>query len=158
MRPTRASTLIGVAVVAAVAGYAVDAILTSRQAPSLLMSVPLGITLLFIGIALLFMAVPVRRHARGTAARRVDPLYATRVVLLAKASSICGALFGAFALGLVVYLLTRSVLPSLGSTLPNAVALGGGLVLTVCALVAERMCIAPPPEDDDTERRDGTVA
>ncbi|MBK0296600.1 DUF3180 family protein, partial [Bacillus sp. S34] len=54
--------------------------------------------------------VPLVEHARDGAgrARPVDPLYATRVVVLAKASSICGALFGGFALGLVVYLLTRS--------------------------------------------------
>ncbi|WIB11465.1 hypothetical protein [Curtobacterium sp. MCPF17_052] len=40
MKPTRASTLIGVAVVAAVAGFAVDTALTARQSPTLLMSVP----------------------------------------------------------------------------------------------------------------------
>lgn len=151
MKPTRASTLVSVAIVAAVAGFALDAALASRGAPVLILSEPLGITLAFIGIALVVMAVPVRRHARGTAQRRVDPLYATRVVVLAKASSICGSLFGAFALGLLAYLLTRSVLPSLGSTLPNAVAVGGGIVLTVCALVAERMCIAPPGDDDDRD-------
>lgn len=158
MKPTRTSTLVSVAVVALVAGFALDAALASRQAPTLLLSVPLGITLAFIGVALVFMAVPVRRHARGDASRRVDPLYATRVVVLAKASSICGALFGAFALGLLGYLFTRSVLPSLGSTLPNAVAVGGGIVLTVCALVAERMCIVPPGDDDRDEPRGGTTA
>ena len=31
------------------------------------------------------------------------------------------------------------------------VAVGGGIVLTVCALVAERMCIAPPGDDDDRD-------
>lgn len=158
MKPTRASTLIGVAVAAAVAGFALDTALTARQSPTLLMSVPLGLTLVFIGIALLFMASPIRRQTRGrNDGRRVDPMYATRVVFLAKASSICGALFGAFALGLLVYLLSRSVLPSLGSTLPNAVAFGGGIVLTVCALVAERMCIAPPPDDDDHDGRGTTT-
>jgi uncharacterized membrane protein YidH (DUF202 family) len=158
VKPTRASTLISVAIVAAVAGFALDTALTARQSPTLLMSVPLGLTLAFIGIALLFMAAPIRRQTRGRAERRVDPMYATRVVFLAKASSICGALFGAFALGLLVYLLTRSVLPSLGSTLPNAVAFGGGIVLTVCALVAERMCIAPPPDEDDHDGRGATTA
>jgi energy-converting hydrogenase Eha subunit B len=78
--------------------------------------------------------------------------------VLAKASSIAGSLFGGFAVGLLVYLLTRSAFPSLGSVLPNAVAVGGGLVLTVCALVAERMCIAPPGDDDDDDLpRGGTT-
>ncbi len=106
------------------------------------------------------MARPVRRHARDGAGRQhpVDPLYATRVVVLAKASSLAGALFGAFAAGLLLYLLTRSALPPLGSVLPNAVAVGGGLVLVVCALVAEHMCMAPPPEDDDDLPRGGTTA
>jgi len=58
-----------------------------------------------------------------------------------------------------VYLLTRSAFPSLGSTLPNVVAVVGGLVLTVCALVAERMCIAPPSDDDDDDLpRGGTTS
>ena len=155
MKPTRASTLISVAIVAGVAGFALDAALASRRAPTLILSAPLGITLAFIGVALVAMAVPVRRHARGTAQRRVDPMYATRVVVLAKASSICGALFGAFSLGLLLYLLSRSVLPSLGSSLPNAVAVGGGIVLTVCALVAERMCVVPPGDDDRDDQSDG---
>ncbi|MFZ6992725.1 DUF3180 domain-containing protein [Curtobacterium sp. RRHDQ66] len=157
MKPTRASTLISVAVVALVAGFALDAALASRQAPTLILSSPLGLTLAFIGIALVIMAVPVRRHVKGGAERRVDPLYATRVVVLAKASSIIGALLGAFGLGLIAYLLTRSVTPSLGSTLPNAVAVGGGIVLTVCALVAERMCIVPPDDDRD-DPQGGTTA
>jgi len=157
VKPTRASTLVSVAVVAAVAGFALDAALASRQVPTLILSAPLGLTLAFIGIALVVMALPIRRQVRGRAERRVDPHYATRVVVLAKASSICGAFFGALALGLVVYLLTRSVLPSLGSTLPNAVAVGGGIVLTVCALVAERMCVVPPDDDDHDDPRGGTA-
>ncbi|AOX65572.1 MULTISPECIES: DUF3180 domain-containing protein [unclassified Curtobacterium] len=160
MKPTRASTLLSVAVVAAVAGFALDAVLASRQAPTLFLATPLGVTLAFIGIAVVLMARPVRRHARDGASRShpVDPLYAIRVVVLAKASSIAGSLFGGFGAGLLVYLLTRSAFPSLGSVLPNAVAVGGGLVLTVCALVAERMCIAPPGDDDDDDLpRGGTT-
>ncbi|OII20996.1 DUF3180 domain-containing protein, partial [Curtobacterium sp. MCBA15_013] len=115
-----------VAVVAAVAGFALDAVLASRQAPTLFLATPLGVTLAFIGIAVVLMARPVRRHARDGASRShpVDPLYAIRVVVLAKASSIAGSLFGGFGAGLLVYLLTRSALPSLGSVLPNAVAVG----------------------------------
>jgi uncharacterized membrane protein YidH (DUF202 family) len=155
MRTTRASTLISVAVVAAIAGFALDAALTSRRLSVPALSPALGLTLIGIGIALVIMATPVRRHVKGTATRRVDPLYATRVVVLAKASSIVGSLLGAFSLGLLVYLLTRSVVAGLGSTVPCAVAFGGGLVLTVCALVAERMCIAPPQDDDDEHHRGG---
>ena len=99
MRHTRASTLVSIAIVAAVAGFALDAALASRQRPVLGLSSSLGLTLGCIGIALVIMAVPVRRHARGTATRPVDAFYATRVVVLAKASSICGSLFGAFAAG-----------------------------------------------------------
>ncbi|MFJ3384582.1 uncharacterized protein DUF3180 [Curtobacterium sp. PhB130] len=157
MKTTRASTLVSLALVAGIAGFALNAALASRQAPALILVTPLGFTLAFIGIVLIALALPVRRHVRGGADRRVDPIYATRVVVLAKASSICGVLFGAFALGLLVYLLTRSVVPSLGSTLPSAVAVGGGIVLTVCALVAERMCIAPPDDDDRDDPRNGTT-
>lgn len=159
MKPTRASTLISVAFVAAVGGFAVDAVLASRQAPTLLLSVPLGATLALIGVTVVLMARPVRQHVRGgvTRQRAVDPLYATRVVVLAKASSLAGVLFGGFALGLVVFHLSRTVLPSLGSLVPNLLAVGGGLVLTVCALVAERMCTVRPG-DDDQDDHDGTAS
>jgi hypothetical protein len=149
VKHTRPSTLISVALVATIAGFAVDAALASRSLPVLILSPALGLTLIGIGVALVFMAVPVRRHARGTATRPVDAFYATRVVVLAKASSIAGALFGGFTLGGLVYLLSRSVIPGLGSILPSVVAVAGGLVLMVCALVAERMCTVPPGEDDD---------
>lgn len=158
MKPTRPSTLISVAIVAAVAGFALDAVLASRSAPVLLLSTAFSLTLVCIGIAMVLMAMPVRRHVRGTARRPVDPIYATRVVVLAKASSIAGALLGAFALGLLAFSVSRTVLPSLGSIVPNAVAAGGGLVLVVCALVAERMCTLPPRDDDDDDRRRGTTA
>jgi len=157
VRHTRPSTLISVALVAGIAGFALDAALASRQRPVLILSSALGLTLVCIGIALVLMAIPVRRHARGTATRPVDAFYATRVVVLAKASSICGSLIGAFALGGVVYLLSRPVVPGIGSTLPNAVAVGGGVVLTVCALVAEQMCTVPP-RDDDRDDLGGTTA
>jgi hypothetical protein len=158
VRHTSASTLISVAIVAGVAGFALDGILTARQRPVVTLSSALGLTLVFIGIALVLMAIPVRRHARGTATRPVDAFYATRVVVLAKASSICGALFGAFAGGGLAFLLSRAVVPALGSILPSAVAVGGGLVLVVCALVAERMCTVPPPKDDDPDVPGGTTA
>lgn len=154
MKRTRPSTLIGVALVAAVAGFALDAALTSRALPVVVLSPALGLTLVGIGVALVLMAMPIRRHARGTASRPVDAFYATRVVVLAKASSLCGALFGGFTLGGLVYLLSRSVVPALGSVLPSVIAVVGGLVLLVCALVAERMCTVPP-RDDDQDDRDG---
>ncbi|PZE26088.1 MULTISPECIES: DUF3180 domain-containing protein [unclassified Curtobacterium] len=151
MRHTRASTLISVAIVAGVAGFALDAALASRQRPVIVLSSALGLTLGFIGIALVLMAIPVRRHARGTATRPVDAFYATRVVVLAKASSICGVLFGAFTGGGLAFVLTRAVVPALGSILPSVVAVFGGLVLMVCALVAEHMCTVPPRDDDDSD-------
>ncbi|MFZ7087219.1 DUF3180 domain-containing protein [Curtobacterium sp. RRHDQ10] len=158
MKHTRPSTLVSVALVAAIAGFALDAALASRALPVLILSPALGLTLVGIGVALVFMALPVRRHARGTATRPVDAFYATRVVVLAKASSICGALVGGFVLGGLVYLLSRSVIPGLGSVLPVVVAVIGGIVLMVCALVAERMCTVPPRNDDDDDQHGGPGA
>ena len=110
--------------------------------------VTLAIALVGIGVIIVVMALPVRRVARRVAGASIDPFYATRIVMLAKASSLAGALLGGAGLGIVVYLLTRSVVPDLGSITTAVAAAVGALVLLIGGLVAEHMCSLPP---DDKE-------
>jgi uncharacterized membrane protein YbhN (UPF0104 family) len=113
----------------------------------------LAVALVLIGAILLFMARPVRKVSRGLA-KRIDPFYATRVVMLAKASSLSGALVGGGGVGIGAFLLSRSVSPAVGSvTMAFATAVAAAF-LVVAGLVAEHWCFIPPDDDD----RDGTPA
>ncbi|MCJ0702017.1 DUF3180 domain-containing protein [Frigoribacterium faeni] len=148
MKHTRPGTLIALGLAALAAGFVVDAALVANGMAALVPPVPLGLVLLAIGGIVVSMAVPVRRVARGTSTDRIDPYYATRVLLLAKASSLSGALFGGAAAGVLVFMLTRGVTVAVGSLVPTIVAVVGGLALLVAGIVAERMCTVPPGDDD----------
>ena len=111
----------------------------------------LGLALAVIGVIVVLMALPVRRATRGTATARVDPFYAARTAMLAKASSLSGALIGGVGLGIAVYLLSRSV-PAVGSVTMAFATAAGAILLLIAGLVAEHWCTIPP--DDSTP--DGT--
>ncbi|HEY0260882.1 MAG TPA: DUF3180 domain-containing protein, partial [Lacisediminihabitans sp.] len=80
----------------------------------------------------------------------IDPFYATRVLVLAKASALSGALLTGFGIGITVYLLTRSVVP-VSSVGPAVATIIGSGVLLAGGLVAEHMCTIPPGDDDDDD-------
>ncbi len=108
----------------------------------------LAVAVVLIAAIIVTMALPVRRVSRGVASARIDPFYATRVVMLAKASSLSGAIVGGGGLGIAAFLLSRSVLPALGSV-TMALATGiAGILLVVAGLVAEHWCFIPPKDDD----------
>ena len=114
--------------------------------------VTLAVALVAIGVIIVVMALPVRRVARRVAGASIDPFYATRVVMLAKASSLAGALLGGAGLGIVAYLITRSVVPDLGSITTAIAAAVGALVLLIGGLVAEHMCSLPPDDEKPPAR------
>ncbi|MGX5682246.1 DUF3180 domain-containing protein [Schumannella luteola] len=113
----------------------------------------LAVALALIGGIVVLMALPVRRVSRRVEGARVDPFYATRVVMLAKASSLGGALLGGAGLGIVAYLLSRSVIPGVGSVAMALACAVGAIILLVGGLVAEHMCTIPPDDDDPREGR-----
>ena len=108
----------------------------------------IGVALVAIAVIVIVMALPVRRVARRVPGARVDPFYATRVVTLAKATSLSGALLGGAGLAILGYLATRAVVPALASVSMALALTVGAIVLLVAGLVAEHMC-ALPPEDDE---------
>jgi Mn2+/Fe2+ NRAMP family transporter len=89
-------------------------------------------------------------HKPGT--RPVPPLQAVRVVALAKASSLLGAIMGGAALGALVYLLPkRAQLAVAGHDTANAViTLISAAALIAAALWLEYCCRAPEDPDDQT--------
>jgi len=135
----------------AVAWFA-QTVLVSMGRAVVVPPVTLAIALVAIGVIIVFMALPVRRVARRVAGASIDPFYATRIVMLAKASSLAGALLGGAGLGIVAYLITRSVVPDLGSITTAIAAAVGALVLLIGGLVAEHMCSLPPDDEEPPAR------
>jgi hypothetical protein len=84
----------------------------------------------------------------------VDPLVVARFVVLAKASSLAGALFGGFYAGMLTWLLIeRQRLTAAAADLPPAVAgVLTSLGLIATALWLERACRVPKRPDDENEQ------
>jgi hypothetical protein len=149
MTRTRPSTLIVLAVVGAGAGLLLQTILAALSLPRLRPEYTLAITLVLLGVVTILLALPVRRATRGTPAQRVDPFYATRVVVLAKAGALAGALLAGAGVGFLLELVIRSVELGADMLLRAGSVAGGGVLLLVAGLVAEFLCTVPKDSDDD---------
>lgn len=134
-------------------GWVTQVLLVSAGRSIILPPLSLAVVLGLLAGALVILALPVNRVARGTATRAIDPFYATRVVILAKASSLGGALLAGGAVAILAFLLTRPVMPAVSSTAASGAVVGGAVLLMVAGLVAEKMCTLPPK--DDTPARPG---
>lgn len=97
------------------------------------------------------LALPIRRLTKGKASQPIDPFYSTRVLVLAKASALSGSLLTGFGAGVLIYLLSRSVVPGAGSVVQSVATLVGAACLLAGGLVAEHMCTVPPNDDDDDQ-------
>lgn len=151
MKRTHASSLVAFGFVGLAVGYLGELALVSGGAQAVVPPVTLAITLVGVAALVLAFAWPVRQAVRGNAKRRIDPFRAARTAVLAKASSITGALVLGGGIGIVSFLLTRSVLPP-AATVWTAVATAIGAALLLAAgLVAEHFCTLPPDEPDEEE-------
>src|SRR3979490_401962 len=116
------------------------------------------------GLTLAALAVMEGIAARTTRARvekrpragAVNPLLVARYAVLAKASSLAGAIFAGACGGVAAWALSeRGQLNVADADLPPAVAgLVGALALVAAALLWERACRVPEPPDED-ESSDG---
>ena len=152
MKRTRPFVLVLFAVIGAGAGLLLQVILASTGAAVASAPFTLALSLAVIGVLVVVFALPVRRAVRDREKHRVDPFYATRVVILAKASSIAGSLLFGATSAIVGYLLTRTVIAAVGSIFTSGAAVVGSVVLLVCGLVAENMCSLPPDDEDKGEK------
>jgi hypothetical protein len=148
MKRTSATVLLVAAAIGGVAGFLLDQLLTSSGRSTFTPVIMLPILLVLIGMLCLALAWPVRRSLRDPKAPHVDPFRALRIAVLAKASSLLGALVGGAGAGLAVFLATRPVVPALGSwgTIIATIVAGG--VLVAAALVAEHFCTLPKDPDE----------
>lgn len=149
MKRTKAGTIVAAVAIGVFLGFAIDQVLTVTGRPTFTPSFLLPILLVLLGLALVAFALPIRRATAGTDQARVDPFRAVRIAMLAKASALVGAAVAGVAGGLLAFLLTRPVAPSLGSTGAVVAAIVGGLVLVAASLVAEHLCTIRKDDDDE---------
>ncbi|WP_025158237.1 DUF3180 domain-containing protein [Leifsonia aquatica] len=150
MNRTRPTSLIGLGIVGLVIGFLGELAASAMGVAVFIPPLTLPITLVAVAAIIVAFAVPIRRAVRGRSARRIDPFQATRIVVLAKACGLSGALLTGAGIGLLAYLLSRDVLPGGSSILLTVLATVGAVVLLVAGLIAESFC-SLPPEDDDAD-------
>jgi hypothetical protein len=152
MKRTHATPLIGLAAAGAVIGFLIEFGTAAAGAAVFVPPVSLPITLVVIAILVVAFAIPIRRAVRGTSTRPIDPFQAMRVVVLAKACSLAGALLTGAGAGVLVYFLSRAVVPG-GTTLAPTIATTiAAALLLLAGLIAEYLCMLPPDDKDDPEK------
>ena len=148
MKRTHASAIIAFAIGGLVVGYLSDLASVATGGKAILPPLSLPITLDGVGILVVALAWPIRRAVKRKSTKHLDPFRAMRTAVLAKSCSLSGALVFGFGLGITLFLITRSVVPSAETVwLALATAIGSA-VLTAGGLVAEHFCTLPP---DDTQ-------
>jgi uncharacterized membrane protein YccF (DUF307 family) len=155
MRRTGAGVLLLAAALGAGGGFLLDQLLTSSGRPTFTPAVTLPILLVSLGAIVVVLALPIRRATRGTAKAAVNPFRAVRVAMLAKASSIVGAATGGVGLGLLIFLTTRPVAPSIGSVGTVIATAVCGALLVAAGLVAEHLCTIRKDDDDEQPGESG---
>jgi hypothetical protein len=158
VKRTQPTTLVIIGLAGIVVGLLTDAALAATGHGVLVPPVTLAVTLAVIAVIVVVLAWPIRRAIRGRSPLRMDPFRAARTAVLAKSCSIAGALVGGLTLGLLLFMLTRTVVGDTGSiVLTAAGAVGAGVLLTG-GLLAEWFCTIPPSDDDDDRREPPTGA
>lgn len=153
LRPTDPATL----VVMALAAAAVSWLIVGNyygDLPKVPWIPAFTVFALAVGEGVLARATRARIERRPGSAPLV-PLAIARYAVLAKASSLAGAIFGGFYAGLLVWLIAwRGRLSAAAADLAPAV---GGLVaaaaLVAAALWLEHACRVPKPPDDDDKQQ-----
>jgi len=153
MKRTRASTIVAFTLGGLVVGYLLDLAIVTAGSKALVPPISLAITLVGVAAIVVALAWPIRRAVKGKATKHLDPFRAMPIAVLAKACSLSGALVLGVGLGITLFLITRSVVPSASTIwLALATAIGAGLLLAG-GLVAE-WCCTLPPDDTDTEKEE----
>jgi hypothetical protein len=146
--PTKPLTLVIIFAIAAVLAYVLERRFFGDVAVPTL---PLATFVVLALIEGLTARITRARIERKPGTEPIPPLTAARLMVLAKASSIAGALFSGLYAGALLFLLSQAgTLSVAGAEAPIA---GGGVVtaglLVAAALWLERSCRIPPTDDDD---------
>ena len=157
MKPTKLSLLFLISIPTTLSAFFVAGLMVQRGLQVPVSPTNLLITLVAISAVLLFLSIPIWRYRSALKQnslqrpRRVDPFYAVRVLLLAKASSLAGVLFASWHLGVVVFQLSGTVVVQ-GLVLQNTFGFVASLMLVIAALVTEQICRLPQDSDPDSDQ------
>lgn len=139
-----------------VSGIAIGLLLqlmrSARGQSPLVPPLSLSLTVLVLAMVLLVLAISLRRAVTRKSGKRVNPFLAVRLLAGAKAGQFVGAMTGGFGGGLLLQLLSRSVMPPATTWVPMIIVVGSGIALFICAAIAESLCRVPP--DDTSEGGD----
>lgn len=156
MKPSKLSIIILTTALTAIVSYFLAALLISRGFALPVSPVNFVVAIFLISLVLLALAVPIWRYRNAlrnqsskSRPKRVDPFYAVRVVLLAKATAISGALFAGWHIGLLILQVGSAVVVS-GLVLQNAFGLAGSVLMIVAGLVTEFICRLPDEPKNET--------
>ena len=167
MKPTRVRVLLINAVATVAIAYLVVRLLVGAGLPVPVSGINLILTLPVIGIVDLLLVLPIMRYKKALAdylmgvskqrPRRPEPFYAVRVLMIAKASSLAGAWFAGWHLGVIIVQLTSHDFND--SVWRETFGAVGSVLLVVAAIIAERACRLPDDGDDKSgaERSTGKV-
>ncbi|MGV9669504.1 MULTISPECIES: DUF3180 domain-containing protein [unclassified Gordonia (in: high G+C Gram-positive bacteria)] len=152
MGPTKPFDLVVVALIVGVTAWILVRYNYSSVPP---LPVLTGIVLYILAVIEVVVGFIVRARVEGRdvgrARGQLHPLTAARVLALAKASAILGAIATGLWAGVLVFLLTQHDIAAAEHDRPAAVVgLIGGVLLTVAALWLEYCCRAPDDPEDSS--------
>ncbi len=150
MRPTRARTLLLIAVVAGAVTWALLTVIYSKLPPLTWTGVP---ALLIAAGAEAWTGRDLRARINGRpGAKPAPPLFVARMVALAKATSHAAALLAGVSLGFVGYLsgMLDATTPR-NDMITASVSFGSSLVLLAAGLYLEYCCRVPKDPDRDRD-------
>ena len=149
MRRTSTPLILALVLGGAAAAWLGQLALAAGSAPTLTPPVTLVVALFAIAAIVLGLGWPIRQVVRGKRTRPVDPFFAMRVVVFAKATSLTGALLTGAGIGVTVFNLSRLAAPVLPGLWYDLLTLAGAAAMLVAGLVVETWCRIPP-EDHET--------
>jgi hypothetical protein len=157
MKPTKLSLLLLISIPSTLSSFFVASFMVGRGLQVPVSPANLLITLAAISTVLLALSIPIWRYRSALKQKpsqrpkRVDPFYAVRVLLLAKASSLAGVLFASWHLGLVIFTLSGTVVVQ-NLVLQNSFGFIASAMLIAAALITEQICRLPQDADPDPDQ------
>jgi hypothetical protein len=150
VKPTTPTSLLALAVAGGALMYAAELVLLRLGQPIVVPPITLAVALALLGVIIPVLGWPVRQLTRGhSPSGYIDPFYATRVLLVAKAGSLTASALTGGAIGVLVYLLGRAVI-AWPQVLVTSLTFAGGILMLIGALVAERWCVIPPSDAEES--------